>query len=152
MTSPARAWTVAYVVELPHWSGRSGFERRQSNHYLKERLCWKRFEQQPLYSVRSRKPSLYTCCSTVTNRKDFMCDTPYPNKPMKEHQTVTSRITGRKVEIAMTPGHAVPKNPFLSLQQSKLMHARPELIGGKKKLKEWERSTDYAHLPKKVKK
>ena len=78
----------------------------------------------------------------------------YPNEKMHEHQKIRSRTTGRNLEIGMPPqgGGLVPSNPFASLQQSKLMHARPELLGGKKKLKEWEHATNYAQLPKKVKK
>ena len=82
-------------------------------------------------------------------KKPCICDA-YPNDKMHEHDTVTSRTTGRKVEIGMTPGHMVSKNPFASVAQQHFLEAHPEKLKGK--IHEWEKSTDYAHLPKKVKK
>jgi hypothetical protein len=72
------------------------------------------------------------------------------NSPMSEHDTVMSRITGQPVEIRMTQGHKVSKNPFASQAQQHFLEAHPEKVGGRKKLKEWEHSTDYTSLPKKV--
>jgi hypothetical protein len=78
-----------------------------------------------------------------------------------EHETIKSRLTGKNIEIEQRPmpaaadpskGGLCPANPFVSAAQSRLMHARPELIGGKAKLKEWEHATDYKHLPEHVKK
>jgi hypothetical protein len=70
---------------------------------------------------------------------------------MHEHNTVTSRITGRKVEIGMTPGAKVPANPFASLAQAGYMHTHPEILG-KKGLAEWDAASKGRHVPKKVKK
>jgi len=75
-------------------------------------------------------------------------------EPMHEHDTITSRITGRKIEIGMggTPGDGqVPKNPFASLAQAGYMHSHPEILG-KKGLAEWDRATKGRKLPKRVKK
>lgn len=38
--------------------------------------------------------------------------------------------------------------PFESEAQQHFLEAHPEKVGGKEKLKEWESSTDYSHLPK----
>ena len=73
------------------------------------------------------------------------------NEPMHEHQTITSRITGRKIEIGMTPGAKVPANPFASLAQAGYMHTHPEVLG-KSALKEWDAATKGKKLPKRVKK
>ena len=73
------------------------------------------------------------------------------NEPMREHDTVMSRITGRPVEIGMTMGHKVPKNPFASQAQQGYLHAHPEKLG-KAALKEWDSSTKGKRLPEYVKK
>jgi len=73
------------------------------------------------------------------------------NKPMREHDTIVSRITGRPVEIGMTMGHKVPKNPFASQAQAGYMHEHPEILG-KSGLKEWDAATKGKHLPERVKK
>ena len=73
------------------------------------------------------------------------------NKPMREHDTVMSRITGRPVEIGMTMGHKVPKNPFASQAQAGWAHTHPEEFG-KKNLAEFDAATKGMHLPKRVKK
>jgi hypothetical protein len=77
----------------------------------------------------------------------------YPNKPMSEHDTIRSRTTGRKTEIAMPPqgGGLVPKNPFASLAQEGWAHEHPEKLGAKK-LAEFDAATKGKNLPKKVKK
>ena len=77
----------------------------------------------------------------------------YPNKPMSEHDTIRSRTTGRKTEIAMPPqgGGLVPKNPFASELQAKFAHANPEKFGGKAGLEEWDKSTNFKNLPKHAK-
>ena len=69
-----------------------------------------------------------------------------------EHQTITSRTTGRKHEIAMgmQPGGLVPTNPFASLAQAGYMHSHPEILGSK--IKEWDAATKGKKLPKRVKK
>ena len=66
----------------------------------------------------------------------------------KEHQTVTSRITGKKHEIKFGPvgGGLVPANPFASLAQAGYLHAHPEKLG-KKGLKEWDTATKGKKLP-----
>ena len=76
----------------------------------------------------------------------------YPNKPMSEHDTIRSRTTGRKTEIAMPPqgGGLVPKNPFASLAQEGFLHEHPEKLGAKK-LAEFDAATKGKHLPKRVK-
>ncbi len=73
------------------------------------------------------------------------------NEPMKEHDTVMSRITGKPVEIRMTMGHKVPKNPFASQAQQGYLHAHPEKLGAKK-LAEFDSASKGMHLPKRVKK
>ena len=77
----------------------------------------------------------------------------YPNKPMSEHDTIRSRTTGRKTEIAMPPqgGGLVPKNPFASLAQEGFLHEHPEKLGAKK-LAEFDAATKGKHLPEHVKK
>jgi hypothetical protein len=82
-------------------------------------------------------------------RKSCECK-PYPNPLMSEHDKVRSRITGRQVEIGMTPGAKVPKNPFASLAQEGFLHAHPEKLG-KAGLAEWDKETKGKKLPKKVK-
>jgi hypothetical protein len=37
--------------------------------------------------------------------------------------------------------------PFESKAQQGFLEAHPEKVGGRAKLKEWERSTDFSHLP-----
>lgn len=37
--------------------------------------------------------------------------------------------------------------PFRSKAQQGFLEANPEKVGGKKKLAEWEQSTDYSNLP-----
>lgn len=76
---------------------------------------------------------------------------PYPNEPMHEHDKITSRITGRKIEIGMTPGHKVPANPFASLAQEGFLHAHPEKLGHSK-LAEFDAETKGKKLPQHVKK
>lgn len=73
-------------------------------------------------------------------------------KYTKEHQTVVSRTTGRKVEIGFgpLPGGLVPSNPFASLAQERYLHAHPEKLG-KAGLKEWDAATKGKSLPKHVK-
>jgi hypothetical protein len=73
------------------------------------------------------------------------------NKPMSEHDTIVSRITGRPVEIRMTMGHKVPKNPFASKAQEGFLHAHPEKLG-KAGLAEWDKETKGKSLPEHVKK
>jgi hypothetical protein len=71
-----------------------------------------------------------------------------------EHQKVKSRLTGHDVEIEFSPmgGGFVPANPFASKSQAAFAHANPDKFRGEEKLKEWDRATDFKHLPKKVKK
>ena len=85
-------------------------------------------------------------------KKPCQC-APYPNKKMSEHDTVTSRTTGRKVEIGMgmNGDGLVPANPFASLAQAGYMHSHPEILG-KSALKEWDAATKGRKLPKHVKK
>ena len=77
---------------------------------------------------------------------------------IKEHDTVTSRITGKKHEISLGPigGGLVPANPFASIVQEGYMHAHPEKLG-KAGLAECDAATHRfftkgKHLPQKVKK
>ncbi len=79
--------------------------------------------------------------------------TPNPQKYVKEHDTVKSRIGGKPREISFgpLPGGLVPSNPFASLLQARFLHAHPEKVGGEKKLEEWDKSTNFKHIPKKVK-
>ena len=44
--------------------------------------------------------------------------------------------------------------PFESMRQNRWAHTRrgTRALGGAKKVKEWERETDYANLPKRAKK
>jgi hypothetical protein len=49
-------------------------------------------------------------------------------------------------------GGLVPPNPFASLAESRFAHANPSKFGGKAGLKEWDKSTDYSKIPKRVKK
>jgi hypothetical protein len=37
--------------------------------------------------------------------------------------------------------------PFTSKAQQRFLHAHPEKVGGATKLKEWDRATDFSHLP-----
>lgn len=79
-------------------------------------------------------------------------------RPMREHDKITSRTTGKKVEIGMGPhgagkdgGGLVPANPFASIAQARFLHAHPEKVGGQSALDEWDKSTDFKNLPKKKK-
>jgi len=77
-----------------------------------------------------------------------------PGEGIKEHGLkITSRTTGRVVDVGFGPqgNGLVPKNPFASLLQSRFAHANPEKFGGKQGLEEWDKSTDYKHIPKRVK-
>lgn len=66
----------------------------------------------------------------------------------KEHKTITSRTTGRKIEISFgpQPGGLVPSNPFASLAQAGYLHAHPEKLG-KAKLAEFDAATKGKKLP-----
>ena len=77
-----------------------------------------------------------------------------------EHQTVTSRLTGRKHEIMFGPlpaaanpvkGGQVSINPFVSQAQAGYLHMHPEVLG-KTALAEWDKETKGKHLPKHIKK
>jgi hypothetical protein len=80
----------------------------------------------------------------------------------KEHDKIYSRTLRREVEIGtgIHPGTQkdgefgglVPPNPFASLAESRFAHANPSKFGGKAGLKEWDKSTDYSKIPKRVKK
>lgn len=76
-----------------------------------------------------------------------------PQKFVKEHSTLVSRTTGRKIEIEFgpLPGSLVSKNPFASLAQEGYLHAHPEKLGTEK-LKEFDAATKGKKLPKRVKK
>ena len=76
-----------------------------------------------------------------------------PQENYEEHQTITSRTTGKKVEIGFGPlgGHLVPKNPFASLAQEGYLHAHPEKLG-EAGLAEWDKATKGKKLPQHVKK
>lgn len=79
----------------------------------------------------------------------------HPNQGIEEHGLhVTSRTTGKKVEIGFGPqgGGLVPANPFASIAQARFAHANPGKFGGKKGLDEWDAETSFGSLPKKVKK
>jgi hypothetical protein len=69
-----------------------------------------------------------------------------------EHDTVTSRVTGRKHEIKFgpQPSGLVPKNPFASQAQAGYLHSHPEILG-KEKLAEFDSATKGKKLPKRVK-
>ena len=76
---------------------------------------------------------------------------------MHEHDKVTSRTTGKKIEINMGVhgtdkdfGGLVPANPFASLAQAGYLHSHPEKLG-KKKLAEFDAETKGRKLPKRVK-
>jgi hypothetical protein len=71
-----------------------------------------------------------------------------------EHDKIRSRTTGRTREISLGPNGAglVPSNPFASQLQQRFLHAHPEKVGGEAKLKEWDKATDFSHLPKRAKK
>jgi hypothetical protein len=72
------------------------------------------------------------------------------NVPMHEHDKVRSKTTGRNIEIRMTLGKEVPKNPFASLAQAGYMHSHPEILG-KAGLKEWDEASKGRKIPYKVK-
>jgi hypothetical protein len=42
--------------------------------------------------------------------------------------------------------------PFESQAQQRYLYAHPEKVGGKEKLSEWAKETDFSHLPKRKKK
>ena len=77
-----------------------------------------------------------------------------PQDNYKEHQTIVSKTTGKKIEIGFGPlgGGLVPANPFASQLQQKFAYANPEKFGGKAGLKEWSDATDQKALPKRAKK
>jgi len=74
-----------------------------------------------------------------------------PLEHTSEHDTRTSRITGRKHEIHMGVHGAglVPANPFASLAQEGYLHAHPEKLG-KEKLAEFDKATKGMKLPKRT--
>jgi hypothetical protein len=76
-----------------------------------------------------------------------------PVNLIHEHDRVQSRLGGKSKEISMGVhgGGLVPKNPFASIQQARFLHAHPEKVGGEKKLEEWDKSTNFKSIPKKVK-
>lgn len=37
--------------------------------------------------------------------------------------------------------------PFASKAQQRFLHAHPEKVGGAAKLKEWDKETNFKHLP-----
>lgn len=41
--------------------------------------------------------------------------------------------------------------PFRSKAQQRFLHAHPEKVGGKAKLKEWDAATDFSSLPERKK-
>lgn len=41
--------------------------------------------------------------------------------------------------------------PYKSKAQQRYLHAHPEKVGGKKALEEWDKATDFKHLPEKKK-
>lgn len=77
----------------------------------------------------------------------------HPGQGIREHDTVTSRITGKKIEIGLGPnsGNLVPANPFASLAQEGFLHAHPEKLG-KEGLAEWDSATKGKKLPEHVRK
>jgi hypothetical protein len=79
---------------------------------------------------------------------------PYNELGSREHDKIMSRTTGRMREISFgpQPNNLVPANPFSSLAESRFAHANPSKFGGEAGLKEWDKSTDYSKIPKKVKK
>lgn len=80
-----------------------------------------------------------------------MQDMNKPPRRFSEHDTVTDRFTGKKVEVKWgNHGHQVPSNPFASLAQEGYMHSHPEILG-KKGLAEWDSATKGKKLPEKVK-
>lgn len=87
-------------------------------------------------------------------RKAADARTNHPNQGIEEHKLhVTSRTTGRRVEIGFGPqgGGLVPANPFASLAQEGYLHAHPEKLG-KEKLAEFDKETKGMKLPEHVKK
>jgi len=42
--------------------------------------------------------------------------------------------------------------PFRSKKQQAFLEAHPEKVGGREKLKEWEKSTNFSQLPVRVRK
>jgi len=76
-------------------------------------------------------------------------------EPIREHEMkLVSRTNGKKYEVGFgpQPNNLVPANPFSSLAESRFAHANPSKFGGEAGLKEWDKSTDYSKIPKKVKK
>jgi len=41
--------------------------------------------------------------------------------------------------------------PFASKAQQRFLHAHPEKVGGKEKLKEWDQATDFSKIPERKK-
>ena len=76
-----------------------------------------------------------------------------PQDNYKEHQTIVSKTTGKKVEVSFGPlgGGLVPSNPFASIAQEGYLHAHPEKLG-KAGLAEWDVATKGKKLPQHVKK
>jgi len=88
-------------------------------------------------------PQGYTCFGSGVKTE--------PQKYVKEHQMVPSRLGNRAREVSFGPTFdgLVPANPFLSKLQSAFAHANPSKFGGKKGLKEWDKSTNYGQIPAK---
>jgi hypothetical protein len=81
------------------------------------------------------------------------CPHAEPQKYYPEHTTVISRNTGKPHEISFGPqgNGLVPANPFASIAQQKFLHAHPDKVGGKEKLKEWDSASKGRSIPKRVK-
>ena len=92
-------------------------------------------------------------CAAECERKEADARSSHPGEGIKEHELhITSRTNGKTVEVGFGPqgGGLVPANPFASIAQQHFLEAHPEKLKGK--IGEWEKSTDYSSLPKKVKK
>ena len=87
-------------------------------------------------------PQGYTCFGSGVKTE--------PQKYVKEHQMVPSRLGNRAREVSFGPTFdgLVPANPFASLAQEGYMHSHPEILGAKA-LKEWDKSTEGKKLPRK---
>ena len=109
-------------------------------------------------------PTCGKICKCEAPRKYLKANEPAPDKfgagvkqmpqdNYKEHQTVTCKTTGKKIEISFGPlgGGLVPANPFASIAQEGYLHAHPEKLG-KAGLKEWDAATKGRKLPQRVKK
>jgi hypothetical protein len=81
-----------------------------------------------------------------------MKQVPHTTGETKEHDKITSKTTGKSIEISLGPNAngLVPANPFASLAQEGFLHAHPEKLG-KSGLAEWDAATKGKKLPKKVK-